>query len=116
MDPDSCRRSFANNYCSLAESNLQVLTEATVKDIIVQERDGHYVATGVRYQCQGKDYVASVSREVVVSAGTIKSPQILELSGIGNPEVLTQANIPVKVVSPRVGENLQDHLSQYLSR
>ena len=116
VNPFSGRRSFALDYCSSTpvRDNLFILTEATVSEIIIQQDDnGQCVATGARFTCQGRDFVVSASREVILSAVSVKSPQILELSGIGNPEVLARANVTVKVDSPRVGENLQDHLSKH---
>ncbi|KAF4974536.1 hypothetical protein FZEAL_8560 [Fusarium zealandicum] len=110
VDPRSARRSYATDYCSARTPNLHILTQATVDEIIIQHVDGQCVATGVRFTCQGKGHVISVSREVILSAGSVQSPQILELSGIGNPTVLAQAKIAIKVDSPSVGENLQDHL------
>ncbi|KAJ4126936.1 hypothetical protein NW754_002206 [Fusarium falciforme] len=110
VDPRSATRSFATGYCSAARTNLHILTNATANEIVLQQVEGQYVATGVRFSCKGQEHVVSASREVILSAGTIKSPQILELSGIGNPNVLAQAKVPVKVDSPTVGENLQDHL------
>lgn len=84
-----------------------------MNEIILHESNGQHVATGVRFSCKGQERVVSASREVILSAGTVKSPQVLELSGIGSPKVLAQANVPVKVDSPMVGENLQDHLSKH---
>jgi choline dehydrogenase len=49
-------------------------------------------------------------KEVILCAGSIGSPQILELSGIGDPKVLDQYDIDVIVPNPNVGENLQDHI------
>lgn len=113
VKPQSASRSWATDYCSPQPPNLHILTHATVNEIILeQDVKGQNVATGVRFVCQGKEHVVSVSREIILSAGSIKSPQILELSGIGNPEVLARASVPVKVESPTVGENLQDHLSK----
>ncbi|KAF5006457.1 hypothetical protein FDECE_7179 [Fusarium decemcellulare] len=110
VDPRTARRSFATDYCSPSLTNLHILTEATVTEVVLEDDDGQWVATGVRFTRQGRDHIVSASREIILSAGSIKSPQILELSGIGNPKVLTRANVPVKVDSPTVGENLQDHL------
>jgi choline dehydrogenase-like flavoprotein len=107
-------RSFVTDYCSLAGSNLYILTEALVEEIILDKADSGYVASGVRFTHKGQEYTASASREVILSAGTVKSPQILELSGIGNPDVLSRAGIAVKVDSPRVGENLQEHKGMHL--
>ena len=52
---------------------------------------------------------ARASRDVVISAGTINSPQLLELSGIGQPERLRDLGIDVRHALPGVGENLRDH-------
>jgi choline dehydrogenase-like flavoprotein len=51
----------------------------------------------------------SCSREVILSAGAAHTPQILELSGIGDPTILSQFNIPVVINLPGVGNNFQDH-------
>ncbi|KAK4068400.1 CAZyme family AA3 [Trichoderma aggressivum f. europaeum] len=109
IDPRTTTRSFATNYCSLAGSNLHILTEAIVQDVVLDKVDNAYRASGVRFVYKGQEHVVSASREVILSAGSLQSPQILELSGIGNPEVLSQAGIDVKVDSPMVGENLQEH-------
>ncbi|KAG6003954.1 hypothetical protein E4U21_001581 [Claviceps maximensis] len=113
VDPRTATRSYSTSYLTAARPiNLHVLTDATVHEVILtkDETQGDHVATGVRFGHGGKEHVVSVKKEVVLSAGTIQSPQILELSGIGNPKVLESAGIPVKVASPMVGENLQDHI------
>ncbi|PNP56502.1 hypothetical protein THARTR1_03198 [Trichoderma harzianum] len=115
IDPRTMTRSFATNYCSLAGSNLYILTEATVQDVVLDKVDDVYRASGVRFTYKGQEHVVSASREVILSAGSIQSPQILELSGIGKPEVLSQAGIDVKVESPMVGENLQEHKMVYMA-
>lgn len=56
-----------------------------------------------------------VRKEVVIAAGTFQSPKVLELSGIGNPEILTSLDVPVEVDNKNVGENLQDHLMTGIS-
>jgi choline dehydrogenase len=66
-------------------------------------------ATGVEYLQHGAKRHAS-AREVVVAAGAIQSPQLLELSGIGNPELLRSLGIDVVAASPAVGEHMVDHL------
>ena len=74
-------------------------------------------ATGVDYtqgkEAEGKS--ATAAREVLLCAGAVQSPHILQLSGIGAPEELTKADIPVVHALPGVGENLQDHLDVCLS-
>ena len=111
----TCERSYSYNaYClpNAERPNLLVLCEAVVEDIILEQVGGDWLAAGARFTHRGQHHVVSASREVILSAGTVQSPQILELSGIGNPGVLSQAGIPLKVNSPYVGENLQDHFSK----
>ncbi|KAL8354803.1 hypothetical protein RB601_000529 [Gaeumannomyces tritici] len=67
-------------------------------------------AVGVRYDKDGAMHDAFASREVIVSAGAIKSPQLLQLSGIGNAGDLRALGIDVVADLPGVGENLQDHV------
>lgn len=86
--------------------NLKVVTDALVTKVLL---DGN-TATGVAYRCHGQDYQVKVRREVIVSGGAINSPQILELSGIGDPEVLRAAGIEVKIENRAVGANFQDHV------
>ncbi|MFB9145980.1 GMC family oxidoreductase [Halomonas alkalicola] len=66
--------------------------------------------TGVRVERGGAEVVARVAREVILAAGAIGSPQLLQLSGIGPAALLAEHDIPVVVDLPGVGENLQDHL------
>ena len=70
--------------------------------------DGN-TAVGANFTYGGKKYDISSRKEVVVCGGTVKSPQILELSGIGNPEVLKRAGVKVVVENQGVGRNMQDH-------
>ncbi len=66
-------------------------------------------ATGVRYRQNGASVTASAGIEVILAGGAVNSPQLLELSGIGDPEVLKAAGIEVRHALPGVGSNLQDH-------
>ena len=66
---------------------------------------------GVRYTADGQQVEARANREVVVSAGSINSPQRLELSGIGQPELLKSVGIEIRHEMKGVGENLRDHYS-----
>ena len=85
--------------------NLKVLCEALVNRVVL---DGNK-ATGVSLTHNGVEYQVSTRREVIVSGGTIQSPQILELSGIGDPEVLKAAGVECKVANKGVGANVLDH-------
>ena len=91
-----------------------LLTGAEVLEILLVKVDGSdsWEANGVRFAHSGSEFSVFASREVVLSAGSVQSPQILELSGVGGAAVLSAAGVPVKVDNPNVGENLQDHLSK----
>ena len=114
MTPDKRERSYsATAYYkpNSARKNLHLLTEAFVQEVILEEEKGQWTAKGVRFIHGGEEYTVSTEREVIICAGSVQSPQLLELSGIGNPEVLKAAGIGVKVDNPAVGENLQEHMS-----
>jgi choline dehydrogenase len=102
------RCSTAVAYLRPARSrpNLHVLTGALVEGI---ELDGKR-ATGVRFARNGESERIAARREVILAAGAIGSPQILQLSGIGPGAVLQAAGVPVRHALAGVGENLQDHL------
>ena len=86
-------------------ANLRIETGALTRALVL---DGTR-CTGVRYTVDGQAREARVSREVVVCGGAINSPQLLELSGIGQPERLRALGIEVRHALPGVGENLRDH-------
>jgi 4-pyridoxate dehydrogenase len=92
-------------YPALSRDALTVEVNAQVTRIVM---DGCR-AVGVDYIRDGEHCTARVGREVIVSAGTINSPQLLMLSGIGPAEELVRHNIPVRVSLAGVGQNLQDH-------
>ncbi|KAK1228942.1 hypothetical protein PQX77_008007 [Marasmius sp. AFHP31] len=106
---------FSQAYFKPASTrpNLFVLPTAYAHKIVTEEQENKDVAaTGVEFS-YGDDksvHVAHATREVVVSAGALKSPQILELSGIGREDVLNRIGVPVKVPLAGVGENVQDHI------
>ena len=86
--------------------NLDVQTEAHVARVVFEGRR----ARGVVYRHGGAQKTAVARHEVILAAGAIQSPQILQLSGIGPPEVLRRFGIPLVHPLLGVGENLQDHL------
>ena len=105
------RASAARTYLrpAMKRPNLQVITKAQVHRILF---DGKR-AIGVEYERGGAVERADAAREVILSAGAINSPHILQLSGVGAPEHLTRVGISVHHALPGVGQNLQDH---YIAR
>jgi choline dehydrogenase len=103
------RMSTARVYLEPARArlNLRVETGASAQCLLF---DGKR-CVGVRYNVHGQQREARATREVVVSAGSINSPQLLELSGVGQPERLKAAGIEVRHELKGVGENLRDHYS-----
>ena len=90
---------------ALKRANLKLITNALVSRVEFEKGR----ATGVTWTTNGKSYGAKAKREIILCAGSIQSPQILQLSGIGPASVLKEQGISVIVDSPEVGENLQDH-------
>lgn len=88
-------------------SNLAVKTNAHVLKINL---DGAR-CTGVTYRVDGQEHTVKARIEVIMAAGAVQTPQILELSGIGHPQVLQQAGIPVQFACEGVGENYIDHFA-----
>ena len=101
------RMSTARCYLDPARSrpNLEIRTETLAEALLLEEGR----CTGVRYRQGDVSREVRAAREVVVSAGSIASPQLLELSGIGNGERLRDIGIDVRHELPGVGENLRDH-------
>ncbi len=87
-------------------ANLRVETDAHATAVLFEGAR----ATGVRYRRHGVVHEAHAAREVILAAGALQTPQLLQLSGIGAAEVLAPHGIAVRHHLPGVGENLQDHL------
>lgn len=107
--PNKGKRSYAaRGYfeANATRPNLKVLCDALVSRIVL---DGN-TATGVEFTHSGEKHTVMVGREVVVSCGTVQSPQILELSGIGDPKVLQAAGVECKIENVGVGNNFNDHV------
>lgn len=117
QNPKTVTRSYAANAYykpNAARPNLKVVTNALVNNVVFQHRIAGYgnsplVATGLNFTSKGKSCVVKARREVVLSAGVVQSPQLLELSGIGSAALLKSLGIDVLIDNPHVGENLQDH-------
>ncbi len=105
------RWSTANAYLkpALDRPNLKVITGALSQRILLEGKR----ATGVEFVRDGGKQTLGAKREVILSAGPIASPHLLQLSGIGPGAVLQQAGVEVVHDLPGVGENLQDHLEFY---
>jgi choline dehydrogenase len=86
--------------------NLTVLTHAQATRVLFKGKE----ATGVEYLRGGVREVATARREVILSGGAINSPQLLQLSGVGDPTLLQTHGIPVVHAAPAVGAGLQDHV------
>lgn len=91
-------------------ANLTVRTGCRVTRILVENRR----AVGVEYVCDGRTTVVRAGREVILCAGAINSPRLLQLSGIGPAAHLQSLGIPVVHDLPGVGRGLQDHMDVYL--
>ncbi|MEO1793030.1 MAG: choline dehydrogenase [Pseudomonadota bacterium] len=107
------RSSSARAYLKPAEfrGNLSIITEAMTETVAI---DGGR-ATGVRITKDGRSRFLRANREVILAAGAIGSPQLLQVSGIGPQAVLRAAGVPVIHALPGVGENLQDHYQARLT-
>ena len=86
-------------------ANLVVATGAHASQLLFEGSR----CTGVEYRQDGRDVRALANLEVVLAAGAFQTPQLLELSGIGRPDVLGRLGIPLRHASPGVGENYIDH-------
>ncbi len=91
--------------------NLTIWTEAQVEKLTF-EKDGNGAlqCVGAKLHRAGKPVTVRANKEVVLSAGAVNSPHILQLSGIGPAALLSEHGIDVVMDQPHVGENLQDHL------
>ncbi|KIW13306.1 hypothetical protein PV08_08494 [Exophiala spinifera] len=110
-DRNGTRSYAASGYISpyLQRTNLRILTSANVESVKFQTNSSQFVADGVHFWHSGARYTVNARREVILSAGAFKTPQILELSGIGNPKVLEAAGMACLVPNTFVGEDMQDH-------
>jgi choline dehydrogenase len=104
-------RRMSTAYCYLdparGRPNLTIQANALTECLLFEGKR----CTGVRFTVNGQVREARAAREVVVSAGSINCPQLLELSGIGQPELLQSLGIEVRHALKGVGENLRDHYS-----
>jgi choline dehydrogenase len=106
------RSSAAVAYLGRAKgrTNLTIRTRARATRILFDGRR----AIGVEFACRGKVFRAMSRREVILSAGSIISPKLLMLSGVGDPASLEPHGVSVRHALPGVGQNLQDHIEASL--
>ncbi len=103
-------KAFLRPVC-MARPNFELWTGAQVKQLVMERRpDGGWRVTGCEVVTPHGIETVRAAREVILAAGAIGSPQILQLSGIGPGALLHEYGIEVKHELPGVGENLQDHL------
>lgn len=113
IDPKTKERSYVTSayYAPVRDrTNLHVITEAFVEKIVLEHISDSVSASGVQFTHEGKSQTVKAQREVILAAGAIQSPQLLELSGIGDAALLKSHGLQVYIDNRNVGENLQDHL------
>lgn len=119
VDPKTATRSHAAAAYYKADvakrTNLRVVTEALVGRIIIANDESGLRATGICFVDQIKRENVISAKEVILAAGALQSPQLLELSGIGSADILRYQGIDVILDQPFVGENLQDHVMAAVS-
>lgn len=116
IDPVKKERSYsATAYYNPVKrrENLQLLTNAHVEKVLTKKDDGSTKAIGVRFTHEGDSKTVRARKEVIIAAGVFQSPKLLELSGIGNKNLLQKHGIEVVEHLPGVGENLHDHAIVY---
>ncbi|KAF8874413.1 alcohol oxidase [Infundibulicybe gibba] len=115
IDPVSCTRSSsASAYYepNKGRANLHMISHARATQIVFERNESNIVvAKAVKYSKNGVIYTVNVRREVILCAGSFQTPQVLELSGLGDPKILETHGIPVLVDLPGVGRNLQEHIA-----
>ncbi|WFD20186.1 hypothetical protein MCAP1_002430 [Malassezia caprae] len=120
INPTNWTRSWSrSSYIdpNVARPNLVILTEHQVTQVVLDTSNSKSVkATGVKFKQDrdGREYTVNAGREVILSAGSINTPQLLQLSGIGDAKFLQSKKINVAVDLPGVGYNLHDHLSSHV--
>lgn len=108
--PMRCSAARAYLWPAMRRKNLRVWTKSRVMGLLL---DGKR-ASGVEVQRGGEKLRIAARRELILSAGAYQSPQLLMLSGIGDPVELAKHNISCRHALPGVGKNLQDHVGSYV--
>ncbi|WP_306169324.1 GMC family oxidoreductase [Halomonas sp. MMSF_3323] len=102
------RSSSAREYLTpaLKRSNLSLMTQTQARRLVFEGRR----AVGVEVACGGERRMIKARQEVILCAGAVDSPKLLQLSGVGDAKALARLGIDSVIDNPRVGQNLQDHL------
>ncbi|KAF7926681.1 uncharacterized protein EAE97_010190 [Botrytis byssoidea] len=95
---------------ALQRPNFHLITDATAHKILFKESSDGLIATSVLASVQGEIKQFTATKEVILAAEVFNTPKLLELSGIGDEDLLKKLNIPVVISNCGVGENMQDHL------
>ena len=95
--------------------NLDIMTGCHVQRLVIDDSADGKRCSGVEFTGGGRAWHATATKETILCAGAVGSPQILQLSGIGPAALLQQHGVPVQVDLPGVGENLQDHLQMRMA-
>lgn len=111
MDPRDETRSTSESFYPRNRPNLHLLIKSQVTQIVFQYRDSKVTATGVEFSTgkSGDKNQVSATKEVILAAGALHTPQILQLSGIGDRNQFSSLGIKAVVDLPGVGQNYQDH-------
>lgn len=105
------RASTSNAYLrrTMRRKNFRLISGIIARKVLIQDKK----AQGIEYQKGSQIQQVFANKEVILSAGSIGSPQLLQLSGVGPAQVLKEAGVELIHDLPGVGENLQDHLEVY---
>ena len=107
----------ANAYYNIdkAPQNLRIFTSSQAKKIVLDQQPPPLNACGVVMQSGNHSVVIQADREIILSSGVYQTPQLLELSGIGNRSLLKTHGIPLLYENPALGENYQDHMTNFFA-
>lgn len=114
VDPKTHTRSYATAYLTdvaQEERNVHLLVDTLVDRLLFSESDdGLIKASGITIRTKSGECKEIFGDDIILAAGSLQTPQVLERSGIGARHILEQHGIPIVIDNPGVGENLQDHV------
>jgi choline dehydrogenase-like flavoprotein len=111
LDPNDETRSTSQIFYTSSRPNLHLLVKKQVTKVVFQSRDTKVAATGVEFSTgeSGDQNQILATKEVILAVGALHTPQILQLSGIGDAAHLSSLGVETVVDLPRVGQNYQNH-------